>query len=356
MTNSTAIAPPSAPLTMADLYPRAARLGLPKKFIQEKILPNWWTDEVDQMPEALAEGALYLSRRLNLDLASLLYSDTPQVLGLGSPKFKTAAQTNFNRLAIPCALAGRIAELVGHNFCQPYQNVAGLAAAAVRQQILTQRSRVDLHGLLGFCTRSGIPVVHFSQFPQGLPRFQGMVVCHRGRPVIVVSRKEGSPAWLTFIVAHELGHILKGHLTGSTLLLDQDIQLESDDKEEDEANQAAAELILGQPGISYDLWSKFLKAETLAQRAQQFAKESQNDPGVIALNIAWNRAQRSRTKKDASIAWATGKKALKILEGDSNAPHQINQNLMDCVDGETLGRDNSEYLTTMLGLTKGLDR
>lgn len=347
MNNSTATAPS---LTMADLYRRTTRLGIPKKFIREKILPAWWTDDVDQIPDALPEGALYLSRRLNLDLASLLHEDTPRFISLGSPKFKTGDGTDFAKLAVPYALAGRIAELVGHGVGNPYQDISTLTVANIRRQILDQYPCVNLAGLLNFCSRSGIPVIHFSQVPQGCQRFHGMVMVLQDRPIILVSRNEQSPAWLTFIIAHELGHILQGHLADNNVLLDQEIRLESDDQEEDEANRAAAELILGHPGISYDLWAKFLKAETLASQAQQFAEESHNDPGVIALNIAWNRAHRAKTKKEISIAWATGKKALDILEVDRDAPKQINRHLVDGLDWDALGDDNRDYLITMLNL------
>jgi hypothetical protein len=335
---------------MADLYGRTTRLGIPKKFIREKVLPAWWTDDVDQTPEALTEGALYLSRRLNLDLTSLLYEETPRLISIGSPKFKTGDGTDFAKLAVPYALAGRIAELVGYGFSQPYQDVADLTVAEIRRQILEQYPCLNLEGLLNFCSSSGIPVIHFSQVPQGCQRFHGMVTVLQGRPIILVSRNDQSPAWLTFIIAHELGHILWGHLADTDVLLDEEISLESDDQEEDEANRAAAELILGHPGISYDLWAKFLKAKTLADRAQQFAEESHNDPGVIALNIAWNRAHRAKTKKEANIAWATGKKALQMLEGDRDAPRQINQRLVSHLDWDVLGDENRDYLITMLNL------
>ncbi len=177
-----------------------------------------------------------------------------------------------------------------------------------------------------------------------------MVAYFHDRPVILVSRNERSPAWILFIIAHELGHILQGHLSTNGLLVDQDIQLESDDAEENEANQAAAELLLGQSGISYDLWTKFLTGENLAAKAQQFAQKSQNDPGVIALNISWNRAQRANTKPEKSIAWATGNKALKILENDSNAPHQINRYLNQTIQWDSLRDESQDYLKGMLNL------
>ena len=66
-------------LQMSDLYERLDAIGFPKKYLQNKILPDWWTDDVDVTSGVLVEGALYLSRRLNLDMRSLLGTDTKPV-------------------------------------------------------------------------------------------------------------------------------------------------------------------------------------------------------------------------------------------------------------------------------------
>ncbi|MEO1390524.1 MAG: ImmA/IrrE family metallo-endopeptidase [Cyanobacteria bacterium J06634_6] len=349
MTHISVPSAPSAPLTMAELYKRLSKLGLSKKYLRSTILPDWWTDEVDQTPGVFTQGALYLSRRLNLDIDSLLIEETPRFITSGQPKFKTIDGTCLAELRASESIASCVAETVAAACSQPYQDITQLSVSQIRQQILSDRSSVDLVGLLQFCWSQGIPVVHVAQYPSILQRFHGMVTTFQGRPVIVISRRDRSPAWLLFIIAHELGHILCNHLSTDGLIVDQEIQLTSDDAEENEANQAAAELLLGRSGISYDVWNKFLKGEVLATKAQQFAQESQNDPGVIAVNIAWNRAQRAKTKRDSGIAWVTGMKALKILEPNANAPTQINQYLFQSIDWDLLREDSQEYLRKMLG-------
>lgn len=345
----TPIAAP-APTQMSDLYTRLAKIGLPKKYIRDHILPDWWSDEVDQTPGALLEGVLYLSRRLNLEIDSLFNGDTPRFTTTSQPKFKTQTAADLTSLNATQAIASRIAEIVAYACPQPYQNITNRSIASIRQQILDHHPSLSLDGLLEFCWSQGIPVIHFTQLPPKIQRFHGMVAYFYDRPVILVSRNDRSPAGLVFTIAHELGHILRGHLSADGLLVDQDIQLESDDVEENEANQAAAELLLGHNGISYDLWTKFLTGENLAMQAQQFAQESQNDAGVIALNIAWNRAQRARTKQDKQIAWATGKKALKILEHHSNTPQLINHHLCRAIQWDALREESQDYLKSMLNV------
>jgi len=339
-------------LQMSDLYDRLADIGFPKKYIQTKILPDWWTKEVDATSGVLAEGALYLSRRLNLDLRSLLAVDTKPVFELTcQPKYKLKDGTNKEKLMIPRVLSAKIAEMVSYACLQPYQPIDGLSVEAIRQQILTKHDVVDLEGVLIFCWQQGIPVIHFSEFPSGVHKFQGMVAYFYSRPVILVSLKDPSPARLLFIIAHELGHILKRHIDRDGILVDEAIELESSDSDEYEANQVAAELLLGKSGISYDLWQKFLSGEELASNSDELGTRDCVSSGVVALNISWNRANRANQPKDKGIIWATAKNALKILEPDANAPQQINHYLTTNLDWEKLGDENQDYLATMLGLT-----
>jgi IrrE N-terminal-like domain len=346
----------SAPLQMADLYQRLAKIGLPKKYLKDNILPDWWSDEVDQTPGVLMEGAMYLSRRLNIDIASLITSETPHFIPAATAKFKTNDSTDLQKISIPCALALSIAETVAHECPQHYQNINLLSISEIRQQILSESSAVNLSGVLNFCWESGIPVIHLNQFPSKVHRFQGMVASFKSRPVIVVSLNDCSLARLLFIIAHELGHILAGHLDNDACRVDPKILLESDSDEENEANQIAAELLLGQSGISYDLWTrKYLSSEALVAQACRVAPINQADPGVIALNIAWNRAHRARTQKDERIAWATGKKALATLEPNANAPMQINEKLAQqlnlFVPSDSLKEsEKKDYLSRILGL------
>jgi Zn-dependent peptidase ImmA (M78 family) len=338
-------------LQMSDLYQRLDAIGFPKKYLQNKILPDWWTDDVDATSGVLVEGALYLSRRLNLDMRSLVGNDTkPMFAATCQPKFKLKVGTNKEQLMIPRALSARIAEIIAYACLRPYQAIDGLSVSDIRQQILVKQEVVDLEGILDFCWLRGIPVIHFSEFPSGVHKFHGMVAYFYQRPVILVSLKDLSPARLLFIIAHELGHILKGHIDSEGILVDESIELESSDMEESEANQIAAELLLGKSGISYDLWQKFVSGDQLAGQAEEWGNRDRVSAGVVALNIAWNRANRANNSKDKGIIWATAKTALKILEPSPNAPQQINRYLAANLDWEKLGEENQDYLVTMLGL------
>jgi hypothetical protein len=338
-------------IKMADLYDRLADIGFPKVFVQQKILPDWWTREADQDPDVVLEGAMYLANRLNVNIRSLL--DAGEAVAFAptcQPKFKLKNGTDLQRLAIPRALSARVAELVAYGCKQPYLGLDDWSIERIRERIMASRDAVDLAGFLEFCWSIGIPVVHCAAFPPKVQKFQGMVAYYGDRPVILLSYNHKPSARLLFIAAHELGHLLKGHVTPDEPLIDERVELAVDDEDETEANQVAAELLIGRSGMSYDCLGKFLKSEQLAMLSRQWAKRDGVDPGVVALNVTWNREQRARTKKDKGIIWSVGSETLKTLEPNADAPRLINQVLCQYIDWEKLGEDSTEYLATMLNL------
>lgn len=328
-------------MQMADLYARLATIGFPKKFVQQKILPDWWTDEVDETPGVLTEGALYISRRLNLDMQSLL--DCQSTLESNSscqPKFKLKAGTNNRQLIIPHLISARIAEMVAYACNKPYQPLDRVSVSAIRQDILARQNSVNLQGFLEYCWGRGIPVIHFDEFPPKVHKFDGMVGYFCDRPVILLSLKAMSPSRLLFIAAHELGHILKGHLNQEKLLIDEKISLESIDTEEVEANEVAGELLLGAADRNY-YSSQDYTSKQLANYAQEISSCDRVDAGVVARNYCWHKKQ---------LYYRFVETAMKILEPNANAPQEINCYLKQNLDWEKLGDDNRDYLTEMLNL------
>jgi Zn-dependent peptidase ImmA (M78 family) len=81
---------------------------------------------------------------------------------------------------------------------------------ASRVAILKKHPCVSLSALLSWCADAYIPVLHIHKLPG--KKMTGLVVREDGRFAIVLSRK-GTPAELLFHLAHELGHIARGHLS-----------------------------------------------------------------------------------------------------------------------------------------------
>jgi Zn-dependent peptidase ImmA (M78 family) len=333
---------------MKTFYERLSVVGFPEKFIREKALPDWWDEEFEATPGVVLEAAAYVSRRLNLDIKSLLKTEaTPTFKQSCQPKFKTKQGTETQNILVAKCMAERIAEMIAYA-CVPEFKPLPNSPKFVHDEIMQKRAYVDLEGLLEFCWNYGIPVVHFDEFPksQELHKFDGMVGFAYERPVIVISSSRHSPAWLLFILGHELGHIIKGHLNGNSIV-DEEVNPESQDIEEIEANEFAVELLLGRPDMTY-YTPRCLSGEQLAIYAQNISERDDVDPGVVALNYAWGKANQTTDKETKRINWATARKALKIIEGTAVAPQQINRYARNYLKLDKLDEDSQDYLELVL--------
>jgi Zn-dependent peptidase ImmA (M78 family) len=342
-----------AQVNMASLYDRLNSLGFPKTFVREKALPDWWDDEFEATPGSVIEAAAYISRRLNLEIDSLLQPDrSPSFNQSCQAKFKTKQGTQIEQLFLAQCMAARIAEMVAYA-CIPEFKPLPTSVQQVRDEILNlseidgQKTQkfVNLDGLLNWCWQAGIPVVHFDRFPQkkGIHKFQGMVSYFYGRPVIILSLSYKFTARLLFILAHELGHLVKGHINGASLL-DEEIEPVSEDNEEIEANDFAVELLLGRVGIAY-YSSRYISGEQLANNAYKVSEQDNIDPGVIILHYAWMKAKHLPSSQQQGIVWATANKALKLIEGNIDATKLINRYLKSHLDWDRLDNDSQDYLS-----------
>ncbi len=340
------------PTRMADLYQRLASVGLTKPFLLKQALPDWWCDEYEATEGSVVTAAAHISKRLNLDLKSLLDEQAqPRFVLTSQPKYKVQSGTDPQQLPVPSAIAAKVADVVAFACKVPYQPIELLSVAAIRDEILKVREYVDLEGVLDFCWSHGIAVVHFNRYPQikGIKKFEGMVACFYQRPVIILSLNHCSPSRLLFIVAHELGHILKSHLNlmSESLLIDEkvtneimDLQNEDEDEEEIEANEVATELLLGQPDRIY-FTPRNYTAHQLASYATRVGLRDRVSPGVVALNYGWYKKH-----------WGSTNGALNLLEPSAEAPQQINRYLLEHLDWDSLGNDYQEYLELVLGLER----
>lgn len=329
-------------IKMETLFERLEAVGLPEKFIREQALPNWWDEEFEDTPGAVVEAAAYISRRLNLDINSLLEPlATPTFKRSCVARFKTKQGIIVNELLVAHCIAARIAEMAA-SACTTEFKLVSESASIIRNKILEDREFVDMFGLLNFCWSCGIPVVHFDRYPKSQDKFDGMVAHFGHRRVIVISLNRCSRAWLAFILAHELGHIIKGHAS-NTILVDEKVLLENSDIEEIEASGFAVELLLGKPDIRYNFPS-YLTGEGMADYARKISVRDRVDSGAVVLNNAWNKALGVATSKEERVIWTTANKSLKIIEGDADAPKEINIYAQQYLDLDKLDVDSQDYL------------
>ena len=328
-----------APMKMQVLYERLSQIGFNKKFIQDKILPDWWESSCENTPGAVAEVAAYISRRLNLELDSLLDKNSqPRFKNICQPKFKKQNNTNSNELTVAYYLASRIAELTAYACPTEYQAIDRLSLTEIRNFIFQKRKYVDLAGVLIFCWSRGIPVIYFTEFPKKVKKFNGMVASVANRPVIIISLKEKSPSRLLFVIAHELGHIYKEHINNK-VLIDEKVEPDSIDNEEIQANEFAKELIFGNSDVDYST-SHNLDTKRLVTYCKNVSNRDLVDPGAVAWNYGWHKEH-----------WGAVREAIKIIEDkDTDNYYKINNYLQNNLNWSKLNDDNQDYLALMTGL------
>lgn len=320
---------------MADLYRRLGAVGLTKQRVRRFILPEWWNDQIAANPAGFAEGISFISRHLGLELASLReFGRAITFRDSGVCKFKKSKNATEDQLRMVRSLATRVAHLVNAATPEPCAPLP-TSAAQMRQEILGQgHPWVSLSNLVDYCWSLGVPVVHLTSFLKP-KQPDGLAVQVRGRPVVVICKKTQAPAWLLFILAHELGHIALGHIPEGGALIDEDVDTNEPDVEEDQANAFAIELLTGRKDSRFPTTARWPNAQTLAKRARELGHQFKIDPGHIVLSYAHTMGGNFFQVANAALA---------LLEPKREALGIVRRKLAEHLDWSSLPEDSSEFL------------
>jgi hypothetical protein len=324
-----------------SLLRRLSRVGFTRTYVR-KALPEWWEDALWAKPTGFAQGALILSRNLGVDLLSLRSSSEEITFeGFGRPKLKRTARTKSKGVGVAQAVGYRAAVVAAAATSRPYQQLPE-SPKSMRDDLVGKGRApcVNLDNLLDYCWDNGLPIIHVSQFPARTTKFDGMATVIHGRPVIVLANNHSFGAWQTFILAHELGHVACGHLQEGSFLVDKDIRVKDGDREERQADDFAAELLLGNPRLHYTAEFR-LNGERLAEAARKAGSNSRTDPGVVALNYGYYNNMMGAAMN-----------ALKILEPTPSAKKSLHERMVSNIDS---GRVDEDRLHWFLHLTTSDD-
>jgi hypothetical protein len=323
--------------SVRSLYARLEQAGLDRKFIRETLLPDWWDDAIAEHPTGYAEARLRIARALGLSLRQLDSEDPlGEMLGETRLRCKTRRGTEPRSIRWTVALAHSAAELASRATPTPYQPLPEIAHQ-IRDAILQDQPWVSLGNLLAYCWNHGVPVIPLRHKPRKSKKIDGLVVRVDERPVIVLACGYRYSARLLFIVAHELGHWLSGHLSDEPILAEESITREGKNQEEAEANWFAVELLTGKPDKAY--WApRSLTAAQLAEGARMAGRRDKVDPGVVALNYAWNQG-----------TWEVGMGALKILEPEPKGMLLLQQRMLESLEWSRLHEEDAQLLLRLTG-------
>lgn len=321
---------------MRALYERLSEAGVSRSFLKRRVLPDWWDDRIGQNRAGYLQALGYVSKHLGLDVESLRDMSIPLELShAAGARFKLRDGVNHDDVTWPRQIGIRAAELATLATSQPYISVEAETASSLRERILDRGAPwVGLDHLIDLCWEFGIPVVHVSRFPQGAKKMTGMAVVARNRPAIVLTSNKKHAAWLLFDLAHELGHIVHGHVHDDEVWVDDKIDFSATQVEEREANEFAVELLTGSPETQVEAAS-WPPAVELAQKAMQIGREESIDPGALILNFAYH---------DSGNIWKLANAGLNRLDPNPNAPEIIRSLLKENLDWDRLPEESAAYL------------
>lgn len=318
---------------------RVTAAGFKRAFVERDVLPPWWEDEIAAHPTGLEEGVGILAVRLGLVPASLREGTAAAFAADAEPKFKTRADVETSHLE-PLRHVATYALRLACAATPPGEPLAADLAVLRRQILSGGEPCVSLGALLRTCWEGGIPVLHLGQSVGG-KKMDGMAARFGDRAGIALCANHKSPARLLFILAHELGHVLLGHLPEDSVLIDgaDVVSTQDADTEEAEADAFAWTLLAGRADYGFYTHPKW-NAPTIAQAAEGCGQRDGISPGVLAANHGYRYPER----------WGAAGKAIKILEPDADALEAVRAAAADGLDLSALPEESADYLARLAGL------
>ncbi|MDQ1835230.1 hypothetical protein [Massilia scottii] len=301
-------------ITSKTIYDNLKAFGLTRAQVR-KLLPEWWSAEAEQFPDGLAELCMLISRRLSLDATALLKGEVRRKGNAVSLAYKHSASATVQSLQGATSIALAVADAVAAAMHGTPVVLPTSPKALAKQARSEGAGIVSMESLIKTCWKNGIPIVPIPNLPVGIKKMDGAVIKVGDRPVILISKKKSSRAWLAFILAHELGHIGCGHLDDVGSIIDVSLQEQTTfetgvpaDGHEREADEYALEIFGGAViDERVSSWSKWMSPVELAVKARTAQGELKVESGHLVLRYAFT------TKR-----WPEAMTALNFLSEDAH--------------------------------------
>ena len=327
------------------LFSSFKTLGLSASQVRT-LMPDWWDDEAAMHEGGLLELQILLARRLNVSLVSLQSQKPQPAFRSTTQRFKTVHPEGSSQLAVAASIGHGLAQLLASS-CASTSLRQPLTADMLRKELLKNHQAVTLYTLCEWLWSAGIPVVHVMRWPEGLRRPDAMCVRANGRPVIMIVRKESALAKLAYLIAHEAGHIMSGHLSSdeNAVLVDDTLPVDSQqsflDQDEKQADAYAMKLLGGDALVasSRKLVGPTYSEMGLAAAALAESQEYKLDAGQVILN--WARLTQD---------WKLANLALRFLKTTEVAPIVINDVAMQRMHHEMLPSDGLDHIFKLTGM------
>jgi len=310
------------------------------------LLPSWWDDQIASSPDGMWELVLGIAKSLSLDAVALSKGELFPRGAVANISYKRNALVNPQDFQASTLIASSISNAIISSIKVPYQALPKNVWELSEEIRAIGKGSIDFDALLNYCWRKGVPVIALSNLPFGLKKMDGAALKVGDRPVIILAKKNNSKSWLSFILAHELGHIALGHLENNSSIVDIALQQESTfdsdntgDSMELEADKFALN-ILGGPLAqeTQERWGDFDSAITLATNARAAANLLGCSAGHLILRYAF------RTKR-----WPEAASALKFLREDFDAQKEIVKSMASGITFDDLSNDVQDLIFRITG-------
>ncbi|WP_234835341.1 ImmA/IrrE family metallo-endopeptidase [Sinorhizobium meliloti] len=293
------------------------RSGLSEKAI-DAAWPAWWSDELEASPSSRAELRFTLARKLGLSPKPLL-GERVEFIWRDRARFKHLAAGDDVRQDAITSFGVSVAKLLIK--ATAAVEFPPVRADELRSAVLSQAPFVDLRSLVTICWGLGIPVIHLRVFPLDRKSMHAMVVEDQGRYAVLLGRDSQYPAPIAFTLAHELGHVMLGHLHGTSAIVDLE-ESEYDipgDPQEDEADTFAISLLTGSanPEITANVDNFGPKA--LAQAVLDAGPRHGIEPGTLALCLAHRMQKWPAAMAALQHIYTAGKPVWQEVNGIANS-------------------------------------
>jgi len=299
--------------------------------------PSWWSDEAAATASGRAELRFALARRLGLEPKPLL-GERVEFVWNDEALFKHLTAENASQRAALTSFGMSVGRLLLR--ATPGGSTEIATPETLRNAILSGSPFVDLGSLVATCWALKVPVIHLRVFPLDAKSMHAMVVRVDDRHAVLLGRDSSYPAPVAFTLAHELGHIMCGHLTDAPAVIDlEDPALAKDpDDQEMEADRFALTLLTGsaEPDIQTNLDS--FNAPTLAAAVLDAAGRYSVEPGTLALCLAHQRR-----------AWPVAMSALGFIYSEKKPTWREINGIADVeLDWDALGDEAAHYLHNLM--------
>jgi hypothetical protein len=313
--------------------------GLSDRII-EAVWPDWWSAEANKSVSARTELCFAVARKLGLSPTSLL-DERVEFVWRDRARFKhVTAETAAEQGAL-----GSFGVSVGRYLLSMMSAEPPLliAAADLRELILGGGGYVDLTSLLSTCWALGVPVIHLRIFPLRAKSMHAMIVRIDGRYAILLGKDSNYPAPAAFTLAHEIGHLMLGHLSDGAAIVDLDDpgkEPQNGDAEELSADEYALTTLTGSPQPVITVQGDGFGARSLAAAVLEAGPAVRVEPGTLALCFAYQTRD-----------WPTGMASLRhIYQEPKPVWKEVNQIANTQLNWSAVSDDTADYLRIVMGL------